>query len=328
MFPAQSQSYSAYQQSLIDQGIDPVTGGAIQTAPQQVAPSATQQIAQNLGQAGGIAVKKQALQSALSGSGQASGGADAGASAATAMGATPLYVPAAAAIGTYLAGKQGLNLAQGKGFGTSTTDKLGRAQLAISTGGISELAKNVMGGKSQVQQSRDKLRSALQSSGIADGSFNVNGLDIGQDGRATIKNTGTNVDGSTSRHLYDTDYSNPLAMNAVSALTPLAMQITGDKAGQSKQYSDLMGMLSNSVLNGAKDANSVYSTVNDLYQKAGLGKQDFSKLQLIQNPLTTALSGGAQTKAPGTPAAAPAPTSVRSSTSSPGISKTGQRIKY
>ena len=63
-----------------------------------------------------------------------------GANAATAaanMGATPIYVPAAAAVTTALAGKSALNMINGT-QDNSTAGKFGRGSLAIASGGISE----------------------------------------------------------------------------------------------------------------------------------------------------------------------------------------------
>lgn len=60
---------------------------------------------------------------------------------ASTMGATPFYVPAAAAIGTYLAGKSAYDQVSGKPEDTSAPGRFGRAQLAFTTMGGSEIAR-------------------------------------------------------------------------------------------------------------------------------------------------------------------------------------------
>lgn len=57
------------------------------------------------------------------------------------MGATPFYVPAAAAIGTYLAGKSAINTINGEPEDKSAQGHAGRLQLAITSGGTSEIAR-------------------------------------------------------------------------------------------------------------------------------------------------------------------------------------------
>ena len=68
------------------------------------------------------------------------GASYAGGQAASLLGA-PLYIPAAAAAGTYLAGKSMLNSINGKPEDKSTQGKIGRAQAAFSTMGGSEVLK-------------------------------------------------------------------------------------------------------------------------------------------------------------------------------------------
>ncbi len=71
------------------------------------------------------------------------------------MGATPAYVPAAAALATALAGRSGLRMLQGKQKNwkdASATDNAGRAILAMGTFGFSELANKLLGGRKSTKQ--------------------------------------------------------------------------------------------------------------------------------------------------------------------------------
>lgn len=87
-----------------------------------------------------------------------------------AMGSTPFYIPAAVAASTYLAGKEGLDVLQGKGqdWGdASNADKYGRAQLGVASGGLSEVAR-LFGHKSTKDREAERWQE-LANQGINTG---------------------------------------------------------------------------------------------------------------------------------------------------------------
>ena len=94
------------------------------------------------------------------------GGATPLSQSAAAMGPTPFYVPAAAAIGTYLAGKSAYDMIKGKEEDKSAQGKAGRGQLAISSGGLSEVARflGIGGQKSTREETADKTNELLKQS--------------------------------------------------------------------------------------------------------------------------------------------------------------------
>lgn len=172
---------------------------------------------------------------------------------------------------------------------------------ALGGGALGGLAGHVGGGKSQAQQTRDKLRQYAIEKGFAGKDFNValadgSKFNIGLDGKATLKNQGVNIDGKNTRHFYDVDFSNPLAGKTVVALSPLISSLLGEGASE-KQKSDLAGMFANAVMSNAKTFKDVQKNIGAI-QRGAIG-------------------------APPTPKLPP-----RSKTKSPGISKDGKRIDY
>lgn len=90
--------------------------------------------------------------------------ADAATGLPTSMGPTPLYVPAAVAVSTALAGKAGLDMLKGK-EPKGPSGLFGRAQLAVSTGGLSEVGK-LLGFGRGYSNLEEKLREKLAEKGI------------------------------------------------------------------------------------------------------------------------------------------------------------------
>lgn len=185
------------------------------------------------------------------------GGMSMAGSSQAAMGATPLYVPAAALAGTYLAGKSIKNTLSGE-EDNSTSGKVGRGQAAISTGGFSEVAKfaGIGGGKNKDQQGRDDYRSRLKDAGIYDNDYNLELTD------GSKVNMG--LDGSVKN--YNVDFSKEGIGNVVSYVNPLAYIVTG---GDQKKASDLAGELTNAIYNSKDQA----AEARALYQKFGVTKQ-------------------------------------------------------
>lgn len=198
-------------------------------------------------------------------------GADIAADTGLASSFASYGIPAAAAVTAFLAGHSALNMLKGKND-SSIAGEFGRTSLGIATGGLSEVANRLLNGtKSQDQQSRDATRSTFQNNGIADGNYNVTLADgstynVGLDGHATLQNNGKNIDGSTTRHPYDVDFSNPLAVASVPELQGLATQILGSGAS-SKQISDTVGMLSNAVTSNAKSQADVNANIAAIQAK-------------------------------------------------------------
>ena len=125
-------------------------------------------------------------------------------------------------------------------------------------------------GKDQAQMNRDKLRKALIGAGISDATYKINGLDIGVDGGSKeLKNLGTNIDGTKTRHVYDVDFSNPLSGGTISVVAPLTKALLGGQSS-GKQYDDLNGMITNAVMNGAKDQATINKNLAGLYAKVGM----------------------------------------------------------
>lgn len=262
----------------------------------------------------------------------AAGAAGAGEAGATGIGAAGNFaLPALGAYGAYnLIKHQGDaprgDYARGIGQGAASGAAMGSyfGPWGTLIGGV---AGGLVGGigsatgstKDKAQMNRDKVRKALQGTGIADKSYMINGLDIGKDGSSTqLQNLGINLGGSKTRHVYDVDFSNPLSGGTVSAVNPLTMALLGQGAKQ-KQIDDLNGMLTNSVMNGAKDQASINKNIQSLYAKIpGLKTPG-----LPTGPVAALNAPGVTLGAPGAGAS-----STRSQTSSPGISKSGQRISY
>lgn len=213
------------------------------------------------------------------------------------LGSVPFAVPVAAAAGTYLAGKSINDSLHGK-VDNSTQGKAGRAQAAFSTVGLSELAHpGLFGGKSKAQSSRDTSRAATQSSGLADKNFNVTLADgslynIGADGHASLNNVGKNIDGGTTRHPYDVDFSNPLAKNAVGSLNDLARQILGEGASQT-QIEQEIGMLDNAVTSNAKTQDDVTKNISAISAKYNSPQSGGASLSNLPPSSLTSDNGGA-----------------------------------
>jgi hypothetical protein len=190
----------------------------------------------------------------------------------TGMGATPFYVPAAAAVGTYLAGKDLYGLAKGKPEDKSPSGYAGRAQSAISTGGLSEVARAVGIGPGQKHKdvyARDTIRNGLQGYGFLDDKRNLTLADgtkysVGFDQNASF----TGADGKTQvKRAYELDTSNILSPSTVGMINPIAEIIT---AGDDKLRSDYAGMFSNAAMsNAGEDPMKVRDNALQMYK--GLG---------------------------------------------------------
>ncbi len=174
---------------------------------------------------------------------------------------------AAIAGATYLGGKSAYDLIKGR-EDKSIPGYIGRASLGIATGGLSELARGLMGGKSKEQLARDKIRSRLQDYGIADSNYSINGVDIGGDG---------------SKKTYNVDFSNSKAGSTVSKVNALASLLSG-KGHLDKQTTDTAGFLTNALLQ-SKDANADART---FYNKAG-----FSDAASVHSAIDSLKNSGA-----------------------------------
>ena len=159
-------------------------------------------------------------------------------------------VPAlGAAAGTYLVGRGAYDLAKGR-----KGDPLSRTQLAITTGGLSEIPRalgiNFASGKDKDQRRRDAGRSMLRQSGMLGNDYNLrfadgSTFDIGKDG---------------GDPRYNVDFSKAGAGDAVGMVNPLAAALFGDNE---KAKSDFAGYFANAT---GGDANKA----RQLYQQAGL----------------------------------------------------------
>jgi len=228
------------------------------------------------------------------------------------LGAGPL---AAIVAGTVLGGKAGYDMLKGK-RPKGPLGTIGRATLGVATGGLSEVANRLINGtKSQDQQGRDRGRKALQGAGFANDKFGVNLADgssfnIGLDGGTSYQNLGKNIDGKTSRHAYDVDFSNPAAVALIPQVKTQVMKLLGPNASE-KELSDLTGQLINAATSqgdGAKNVESIFSG---------------NKGQAIPRA-TTAAVPAQKTQAL---AAAPTPNAIpRTSTKSPDIGLDGKPV--
>lgn len=185
----------------------------------------------------------------------------------TGLGAGPV---AGIALGTALTGMGLYNAFKGK-----KGDPASRAQTAVVTGGLSEVARPIMGrglfksGKSGDQQGRDKARGLAVGAGLADKDFNVSLADgskynIGKDG--SVKN-------------YNVDFKRAGAGDAVGNVQGLA-HIIGAGLNE-KARRDLTGELANAALSkGDAKANALA-----LYQNAGFDTKDkaFAAIQQLQD---------------------------------------------
>lgn len=167
---------------------------------------------------------------------------------------------AGAAAGTYLVGK-GLNDIRKGRNDKSTKGKAARAQTAVTTGGISEIARGVMGGKGKDQKGRDANRKALQEKGVYDDSFRL-GLtdgtmvDMGRDG---------------SKGQYNVDFGQEGIGDIVASVDPLAAIVSG---GDKKRRNDLAGELTNAI-KGSKDPRA---EARALYAKYGIDQNQANEL--------------------------------------------------
>jgi len=152
----------------------------------------------------------------------------------------------------------------GAGIGTLVAPGVG----TLVGAGIGAVAGGLLGhahtGKSQAQQARDDMRGGLQAGGLADNNYNVTLADgstynIGVDGKTKLTNVGKNIDGGTTRHPYDVDFSNPLAQGAVGRINNLL------GAGANPQ---MVGMLVNAVTSNAKTQQDVDANIAALEAKA------------------------------------------------------------
>lgn len=139
--------------------------------------------------------------------------------------------------------------------------------LGAVVGGIGAMTGS---GKDEAQMNRDKLRKILQSGGMIDQKYMMNGADLGLDGGDnSFKNKGKNIDGRDVRHSYDVDFSNPLSGGTIGAINPLTMKLLGEGASR-KEIDDMNGMLVNGVMNGAADQAAINKNIEALYGKAGM----------------------------------------------------------
>lgn len=189
--------------------------------------------------------------------GQTTGGIGAGT-----VGGVPVIPAAGALAGTYLLYRGARDLAEGKTpeFGANE-GTAARAQLAFSTGGLSEVARpfgiNMRTGKDRDQQGRDAGRGVLQRAGVLDDKFNIRfkdgtSFDMGKDG---------------SEQIYNVDFNKDGASQAVGDVNPLAAALFG---GDDKLQSDFAGMFVNATKG---DRNKVKEAV----EQSGFTKESLAQ---------------------------------------------------
>jgi len=125
--------------------------------------------------------------------------------------------------------------------------------------------------KDSDQLYRDAMRKGLQQYGIANDNFEVTLADgstynIGADGKHKL----ANLDGS-ERHPYDTDLTNPLAVQAAHLLRPTVDAMLGPDTPE-KRKGDLIGMLNNAVMQNATTIEQVQANINAINAKAAQTK--------------------------------------------------------
>lgn len=132
-------------------------------AAQGASQAGTQVVAQEGGQ---IAAQQAGQQAATQGGTQLAGSSSVPLSPGY-MGPTPFYVPFAAAVGTYLAGKSINDQLQGKEADKSAQGKVGRAQAAWTTMGGSEISRMFGIGGQNTKEAQQKRWSGLVDKGVA-----------------------------------------------------------------------------------------------------------------------------------------------------------------
>ena len=236
------------------------------------------------------------MMSSAGGAGAGAGGA-AGSGAAAGTGSTlgsaaSVAWPLAIAVTAYMSGKNYLD-ARKKAKGGNMTSKetqaiedpwrkytsklpkeLERPAYMLSPHGITQkLLGGVLGStKDDGQILRDRVRKTeLDNKFLNDKYQFTNALgqttDMGLDGGAKLQNFGKNIDGGTTRHAYDVDWSNQLSGKTVGMLNALGLLHSGSP--DQKVQSDTVGMLTNAALNGAKSEADARSSVADMYRKSG-----------------------------------------------------------
>lgn len=205
-------------------------------------------------------------------------------------------VPAfGAAAGTALLAKGAKDL-----FSDDSGDPFSRAQLGITTGGLSELYRygqdKLWGaGKDERQQMRDEQRQAMIDAGILGSDYTMNGVDIGRDGGFTFDD-GRKVyevyagqeDGSGEISDYHRDLiGNTQAAGFLLGDRPDASYATGMIANaiQGNETDDIQELRALYDQMGGKDA--VFSAIGDA---ANSGRLDLETAQAYQNSLNNIYS--------------------------------------
>lgn len=211
--------------------------------------------------------------------------ADGGAAAAPEAGSAFLGTAApvaGAAAGAYLVGK-GINDIRKGRKDNSTKGKLARGQTFITSGGTSEIARGIMGGKNKDQKGRDANRKALQEKGLYDKDFNLQLSD------GSMVNMGR--DGSKGQ--YNVDLNEQGIGDIIASVDPLAAIVSG---GDKKRRNDLAGELTNAI-KGSKDPRA---EARALYAKYGIDASQANELLgnlggddtgAFQNSVNTLFSG-------------------------------------
>lgn len=155
-------------------------------------------------------------------------------------------------------------------FSRGTMGKIDKLKSQIDLGARIQGYFGSSKGKEQVM--RDVIRKGLQGLQVADDNFDVTLADgskynIGADGKNKI----LNLDG-TERHPYDTDLSNPLAVETQFKLRPFVEELLGVDASE-KQKGDLIGMLNNAVTSNATNADDVQRNIDAIASRAKAANQ-------------------------------------------------------
>lgn len=244
-----------------------------------------------------------------------------------AAGAGPLgYAGGALALGAYLSNmyEGGVkDIVKGKGDKRDYTNLFmdinpvtAPINMGLRLAGLPSVGKRLASGKSKAQESRDAGRGLLVNSGVSDSNYNVTLADgstygIGADGHAELKNVGKNIDNRETRHAYDVDFSNPLAVAAIPELNLLADKVLGADA-DSVRKEQLVGQLSNAVTSNAKTPEDVKRNIQAIQAK-------YSATPPAAPAAAPPVSG--QTQPPSTGTLPP-----RSATRSPGIGLDGRPL--